>query len=328
MPVSLVTGANGFAGSHMAEYLLGRGHRVICLVRRTSDLTNLTGLEVEYRYGDINDRRSLPEALKDVDYVFHFAGKTKAAGETEYMKVNAEGTGNIAEACSLEGINTKMVVYCSSLAAAGPQQSDRPVDEKMPPKPLTAYGRSKLAGEEYLRRQCSKKVRWCILRPTGIYGPKDKDIFIYFKYISKGWKIILSGPERKVSLIHAQDFAQLCYRAATRSPHGEIYMASDGDAYTWDQLSDIIARILHKKPHKITVPLWFTTIAASFGEALSAITGNPTPLNREKLRELHANGWVIDNSKARNLLGFQPEYPLLDGFKNSIQWYRKNGWLK
>jgi len=328
MPVSLITGANGFAGSHMAEYLLGRDHRVICLVRKTSDLSNLAGLDVEYRYGDINDRRSLPETLRDVDYIFHFAGKTKATSEADYMKVNAEGTGNLAEACSLEGINTKMLVYCSSLSAVGPQQTDQPIDEKTPPRPLTAYGRSKLAGEQYLRRGCSNKVRWCILRPTGIYGPKDKDIYIYFKYISKGWKILLSGAERKVSLIHAQDFAQLCYRAAMKSPHGEIYMASDGEAYTWDDISDIIAKILGKKPYKITVPLWITSITAYFSEVFSASSGESTPLNREKLRELKAKGWVIDISKARNLLGFQPYYFLSDGLRETALWYRKKGWLK
>lgn len=327
MPTSLITGANGFAGSHLAEYLLDRGHRVICLVRKTSDLSNLKGLDVEYRYGEVIDKKSLEDALGGVEYVFHLAGLTKAKTEAEYMRVNAGGTANIAEACLKHASSVKMLVYCSSLAASGPQQGIEAIDEKTPPRPITAYGRSKLAGEEALRK-IGGKVRWCIVRPTGIYGPRDKDIFIYFKVINKGYQILLSGAGRKVSMIYAWDFAQFCYRAATRSPHGEVYMASDGGGYTWQEISRKIAAALNKQPIEISIPMWVTTPAAWLMELSGSIQGKAVTLNREKVRELQAPGWVINIEKAQKVLGFEPEYTLLEGVKATAKWYRKNGWLK
>ena len=327
MPTSLITGANGFAGSHMAEHLLDRSHRVICLVRKTSDLSNLKGLNVELRYGDVTDVKSLHLALKGAEYVFHFAGKTKAFSEDEYMYINGQGTANVAEACCNDDLSIKMLVYISSLAAAGPQQSELSIDERMPPRPITAYGRSKLAGEAFIRQICAGKIRWCIVRPTGVYGPRDKDILKYFKMVNRGWKVLVSGHDRKVSLIHAQDLAQLCYRAATRSPNGELYMASDGESYTWEQLTDKIARVMGKKTTRISVPLWVTKTAAVLSEIRGSLTGKLVTLNREKLMELTAQGWAVDIAKAEDKLGYFTEYPILEGVKETVRWYRKNGWL-
>ena len=306
---------------------MDRSHRVICLVRKTSDLSNLKGLDVELRIGDVTDAKSLPQALKGVEYVFHFAGKTKALSEDEYMLVNGQGTANLAVACCNNDLSIKMLVYVSSLAAVGPQQTELPITERLEPRPITAYGRSKLAGEAFIRRICAGNIRWCIIRPTGVYGPKDRDIFKYFKMVNRGWKVLVSGQDRKVSLIHAQDLAQLCYRAATRSPNGEVYMASDGESHTWEQLTDKIARVMGKKTTKITIPLWAASIAAVFSEMRGALTGKPVTLNREKLKELTAKGWAVDISKAEEMLGYFPEYTILNGVKETIRWYRKNDWL-
>ena len=326
LTTSLITGANGFAGSNMAEYLLKKGHRVICQVRRTSDLTNLSDLDVEYRYGDVTDPDTLPSILKNVEYVFHFAGKTKARTETEYMRVNAEGTGNLAKAC-LNAPKLQMLIYVSSLAAVGPQRNSNPVDESSPPNPLTAYGRSKLRGEELLREICGDKIPWCIIRSTGVYGPKDKDIFIYFKIINRGWKILVSGPKRMVSLIYADDLAEMCYLASTKSPPGEIYMASDGKGYAWEELSEYIEKALNKNPRKLVIPIWLTTPVALMSELLGRIQNKAVTLNREKIRELRAPGWVCSISKAEETLGFQVSYPIEKGVAETAKWYREKGWM-
>ncbi|NQS97112.1 MAG: NAD-dependent epimerase/dehydratase family protein [candidate division Zixibacteria bacterium] len=326
MITSLITGANGFTGSNMAEYLLKKGHRVICQVRKTSDLTNLADLEVEYRYGDVALPETLPSILEDIEYIFHFAGKTKARSEAEYMLVNAEGTANLAKAC-LNAPKLKMLVYISSLAAVGPQQNSNPVNESTPPKPLTAYGRSKLKGEELLRQICGDKIPWCIIRPTGVYGPKDKDIFIYFKTINRGWKILLSGTKRMVSLIHAQDLADICYLASQKSPPGEIYMASDGKGYTWEELSVYIEKALNKNARKLIVPMCLTTPAALMSEFIGRFQNKAVALNREKIRELRAPGWVCSIRKAEKTLGFQVSFPIEEGVAETAKWYREKGWL-
>ena len=327
MPISLITGANGFAGSHLAEYLLKQGHTVRCLVRKTSDLSNLKGLEVEFHYGEITQLNTLPPALDGVDYVFHFAALTKARTPEEYFRVNADGVGNVARAC-LNEPGIKKLVYCSSLAAVGPQTDDNPVDESTPPHPISVYGRSKLAGEEQLRKMCGDNVPWAIVRPTGVYGSRDKDIFIYFKVISKGFKILVSGGDRKVSLIHVRDLAQLSFLAATKSEPGEIFMASDGNAYTWEELSDHIESALHVRARKIKIPMPLTAVLAEGMEILGRIQKKPMTLNREKIRELKARGWVVSIDKAKQSLGFKVEYPIEKGIKEAADWYREKGWIK
>ncbi|MBC8277637.1 MAG: NAD-dependent epimerase/dehydratase family protein [FCB group bacterium] len=327
MPTSLVTGANGFAGSHMTEYLLERGHRVICLVRKTSDLTNLKELEVEYRYGDVTNAKCLPEALEGVEYVFHFAGKTKAKSAHEFLRVNAVGTKNLAEACCAENTTVKMLIYVSSLAASGPQQTDLPVDENMPPRPITVYGRSKLTGEEYVKRICGGAIRWCIVRPTAVYGPRDSDFFLYFKMISRGWKVSLEGLNPKTSMIHALDLAQVCYRAATKSPHGETYVATDGSTYTWDDLSSKIEKVMRKRAKRLTIPLWFLPAAAFYCRISAGLKGKPSILSQDKLKELRAKGWAADAGKAMDKIGYVPEFSIDDGFKHALFWYKRQGWL-
>ena len=326
MSVSLITGANGFAGSHLAEYLLKKGERVICQVRPTSDLSSLVDLDVEYRFGDVTQPESLPSLLQDVEYVYHFAGKTKARTQEEYFSVNAQGTANLAQAC-LKAPNLKMLLYVSSFAAVGPQQDSSPVNEKTPPNPLTIYGQSKLKGEILLQQICADKIPWCIIRPTGVYGPKDRDIFIYFKTINRGLKILVSGAQRKVCLIHAADLAQMCCLAAHNSPPQEIYMASDGESYTWEQLSGIIEKALGKKGIKLVIPIWVTTPAAFLFELLGNIRRSPATLNREKVKELKAQGWVCSVEKAKQELGFKVNYPIEKGIAHTAQWYLDMGWL-
>jgi nucleoside-diphosphate-sugar epimerase len=310
----------------MAEYLLAKGHRVVCLVRETSDLTNLQELDVELRYGEITEPESLLPALKQVEYVYHFAGKTKARSEKEYMQINGAGCGHLAQAC-VNSPSVKMLLYCSSLAAIGPQRDSRYINENQASKPITAYGRSKLLGETLIREICSNKLPWVIIRPTAIYGPKDKDIFLYFKVIDKGWKVLLSGSDRVVSLIYVRDLAELCWLAATKGAPFEIYMASDGEGYTWELLSEEIARILGKKAMKIVVPLWVTAPSALMWELFGKLRGSAVTLNREKVRELRAKGWVVDMNKSEQKLGFKAKYTLTEGLKETALWYRAKGWL-
>ena len=306
--------------------MLDKGYEVRCLVRKTSDLSFLEGLNVQYIYGSFTDSEILKQALRGVEYVFHFAGKTKAENEAEYMRVNADGVRIISEAC-LEAPSLKKLVYCSSLAAVGPQIDENPVDENTEPHPVSTYGRSKLAGEKYLTDEIKDKLAWVIIRPTGVYGPKDRDIFLYFKTIHKGFRILVSGKKRRVSLIHVKDLANLCWLAAVSESSGQIFMASDGEGYTWEQLSMMIEKALDKKTVKITIPLWFTGFVAFFAEMLGKFRDKPSTLNREKIRELKSEGWVVSIKKAENLLKFKPKYTAEAGIAETAEWYLQNGWL-
>ena len=147
-PKVLVTGGNGFLGSHLVEALIRRGYRVRCLVRRTSDLRWIQGLRVEYVHGNLADLTSLSRAVQGVDYVYHSAGVIKALKPETYYRVNRDGTRNLLQVCSDSRENFKKFIYVSSLAAVGPSPNGRPLREESCPRPVSDYGRSKLEGEE------------------------------------------------------------------------------------------------------------------------------------------------------------------------------------
>ncbi len=165
--IALVTGANGFVGSHLVDLLLESGYQVRCLVRGTSDLRWLEGKNVELRHGGILDPSSLAGAVRGADYVFHVAGITRARRREDFLRVNGEGTRNLAEACAKHAPGVRKIVYCSSLAAGGPAPSSRPIDEESPAVPHSTYGRSKLEGEIALLR-LADRLSYSIVRPPAI----------------------------------------------------------------------------------------------------------------------------------------------------------------
>ncbi|MCJ7578895.1 MAG: NAD(P)-dependent oxidoreductase, partial [candidate division Zixibacteria bacterium] len=211
-PKALVTGANGFVGSHLVEKLLSIGYQVTCLVRKTSNLRWLSGLKVEYVYADISERESLSReagsfgknVLKDVDFIFHVAGLTKAKTEEEYSKANYEGTKNLLEACVKDNPQIKRFVYISSQAAVGPGKDDRPLDETAPCNPITDYGKSKLEGEKIVL-EYSSKLPVTVIRPPAVYGPRDSDILSFFKVANKGFKTLFGKGESYLSLCYIED---------------------------------------------------------------------------------------------------------------------------
>ncbi|MRR08798.1 NAD-dependent epimerase/dehydratase family protein, partial [bacterium] len=180
---TLVTGAAGFIGSHLVEDLLRRGHRVRCLVRKTSDLRWLAGPDIDLRYGSLDDLESLQAASRDVDYLYHLAGAVKARDPREFRRHNTEGALNLARAALAAAPRLKRFLFASSQAAAGPAAClDRPVCEVDGCRPVSDYGKSKLLAERRLM-ELSPQLPLTIVRPSSVYGPRDTEIFMYFQWI-------------------------------------------------------------------------------------------------------------------------------------------------
>ena len=172
----LITGATGFIGSHLAEGLHKKGYSVRCLVRRTSNLQWLNGVSIEYVYGDLFDEQILRQAVSGVDYVYHLAGITKAKTKEEYYRGNHLATHNLLQAVLTTNPKLKRFVHVSSEAAVGPNTHDKPVNEQTPFHPITTYGKSKMEAE----KECfalMDKLPITIIRPSVVYGPRDKDVF-------------------------------------------------------------------------------------------------------------------------------------------------------
>jgi nucleoside-diphosphate-sugar epimerase len=323
----LVTGANGFVGSHLVEGLLERGYQVRCLVRPTSDLTFVRHLPVEWAYGDVTRDEGLEAACDGVDAVCHLAGVTKARDRETYFQVNAEGTRRLLAACERAAPRLRRFVYVSSLAAAGPSPDGRPIDESCSPNPQTFYGKSKLRAEEHCR-DFAARLPLVVLRPAAVYGPRERDIFFYFQTVHRGVKLLLGRGPRRASFIFVGDLVSLALRVleAERAV-GETYFVAEERPYDWQEVSELVASALDKRAVRIVLPEGLLPLIAAAAGIQARITGRPALLNDQKLIELRRRYWVCTTEKARRELGFEAQVDLETGIDLTAAWYRENGWL-
>jgi dihydroflavonol-4-reductase len=324
---ALVTGGTGFIGSHFTEALIEKGVQVRCLIRKTSDLKWLRGLPIEFVHGDCKEKTSLEKAVRGVDWVFHLAGVTKAIKEETYFEVNGMGTENLIHACLEHNPRLQKFIYISSQAAAGPSRNGFNKKESDPCEPVSSYGRSKRAGEEWVLAH-AHELPVLILRPSAVYGPRDKDIFVFFKGLSRRIKPCPVGPDQHLSLCYVQDIVQgILWAAETQTKSGDIFFLSDGKDYRMEEIGDIVTQAMGITAFRIRVPRQMIWGIACFSEVLSKISGRPSLLNKDKAIELIQKNWVCDITKAKTLLGFEPRVPLSEGAKLTIEWYKKEKWL-
>jgi len=322
-----VTGATGFIGSHLVEALLQRGDQVRCLIRNTNDLKWLKGLPIDVAHGDCNDKTSLGEAVKGVDQVFHLAGVTKAIEEKTYFEVNAFGTENLIHACLEQNPHLQKFIYLSSQAAAGPCHNGDKKRETDRCVPVSSYGQSKRMGEDFALAH-AHELPLLILRPCAVYGPRDRDLYPFFRLLSKRINPCFSSPDQRISLCYVQDIVQAILLASeTKESGGEIFFLSDGQAYLLEQIGDIFADAMGVNPICIRVPEWAIFGIASLSEYFSKISGKPALLNKGKVEEMVQKNWVCDITKAKTVLGFKPNVPLAEGTKLTFDWYKKENWL-
>lgn len=319
---ALVTGATGFIGSHLVEELVKREFSVTCLVRRTSALKWLESVDADMFYGDCEDGNSLMGLPADFDYVFHLAGLTKAKREKDFFSANAGGTANLLKAVSVRMPGLKRFVYLSSLAAAGPSKNGAPLDETAEPAPVSAYGRSKLQGET-AALQYRSLVPVTIIRPPAVYGPRDRDFYLFFKMVNRGFYPYWG--KCYYSLLYVDDLVRgLITAAGSKKAEGGIYFISDGNIYLNEDIINEIARALHKRALRIRIPRPLMSLAAEIG---SKFGGGSSIINRDKLKELKYSHWVCDAGKAEKELEFVPEVTIRKGIKWTADWYRTHQWL-
>ena len=323
----LVTGATGFIGSHVVEALLQRGDQVRCLIRDPNHLKWLRGLPVEVVQGNCNDKNSLKDAVTAVDQLFHLAGVTKAVDEKTYFEVNAYGTQNLVRACLEHNPSLQKFIHLSSLAAAGPCQNGGQKKETDLCNPVSPYGQSKRMGED-LALAHAHELPLLILRPSAVYGPRDRDLYTLFKLLSKKIKPCFYTREQRISLCFVEDIVRAILLASeTKEGSGDIFFLSDGRDYRMEEVSDIFASAMGVNPVCIRVPEWMMYAVASLSEYFSKLTGKPALLNRGKIEEMVQKNWVCDITKAKMVLGFNPQVSLVEGARLTFEWYKKESWL-
>ncbi len=322
----LLTGATGFVGSHVVERLARLGNRPRALVRRTSNTRLLQQVGADVVVGALGDPDTLRRAVAGVDVVVHLAALTHARSVDEYDQVNAAGTRNLAYAARTADPRPRRFVYLSSLAAAGPSTDGQPVGPNHKPRPLTAYGRSKLAGEA-AAREADGEVEVLILRAPAVYGPRDREILRFFRLASFGILPIPAGPPRRLQLVHVSDLADAIVRAAQGPATGGLFHIAEPAVYTWEEVARLIGKAVGRRARLVRVPAAVISAAAGVAESTGRLFGTSSLFNRDKVRELLAPGWLCETETAQRELGFVAQVSLAGGLEQTASWYRENGWL-
>ena len=322
----MVTGANGFIGSHLTEALLARGYRVRCMVRRSSDCTFIAHLPVEWAYADLRDSAALRQACRGVTAICHCASMTRAVNLETFLRVNTEGTEALAQAAVDEARELRRFVYISSQGAVGPSQGTHDyVDEERLGQPLGWYDKSKWAAEQALLER-NKPLPLTIIRPAAVFGPRDRDFFAYFDLVKHHLSLALAG-ERRISLVYVHDLVSLILLVLEKEAAlGQTYFGCN-TAHSYQEFSDAVARVLDKWTLKITLPLWVLKVIALGAKVQERLTGQPALLNEQRLLNMRQPYWLCSNEKARRELGFAPKYDLETAIQETADWYLENGWL-
>ena len=328
----LITGASGFIGSFIVEEALRRGFETWAAVRKSSSKEYLRDERIKFIELNLSSKEELVEQLrgKDFDYVVHAAGVTKCLHKEDFRRINTEGTKNLADALLELQMPLKRFVFVSSLSIFGAIREQQPYEEireSDTPQPNTEYGRSKLAAEQYLE-QLGNRLPYIILRPTGVYGPREKDYFVMAKSIKQHSDFAVGYRRQDITFVYVSDVVQAIFLALDAPQVGRKYFLSDGEVYQSTTFSNLIHEELGRPWWiRITAPEWVLRIITFFGEYTSRLTGKVSVLNKDKYNILRQRNWRCDIQPAIDELGYQPTVKLAEGVKRTIKWYKDNGWL-
>lgn len=327
MEKALVTGANGFIGSFLAQRLIQEGLAVRAFVRKTSDLRWIKDLPLEFFYGKLSDPDSFDEAVKNVNYVFHTAASKRAFTEAEYDEANYLGTKNLIETCLRKNPNIKRFVYLSTLEVVGPTTKDKPVNEMTSCNPITFYGSSKLKGEsEVLNHAAALPVT--IIRPSAVYGPRDEDFLSLFKFAARRIEPCIGMEDKYLSLCYVEDLVDAIWLASQKQvARGQIYFIADERIYPYREFMNAIAKTLGVRCIKILFPNSLVLAIGFINDLLAKIRGKPATLNWQKACAMVQSAWVCDVSKAKAELDFRAKVSLEEGVKRTADWYRSQRWI-
>jgi len=324
--IALVTGANGFVGSHLCTHLLDEGWHVRAMVRRTSDLRWLDA-RAERVIGEVTAPESIAPALEGADTVFHLAGVTRAARVADYERVNVAGCEHVARAAARAQPPPRRIVLASSLAAGGPSTRQTPRAETDPDAPSNAYGASKRRGEAALRSHAGA-VAWTVVRPAAVYGPRDRAFVPLARLARAGWALRFSGPPQQVCAIHVRDLVRgMAAAALADRAQSEVYYLTHDAPITWEAVGRTMAAALGWRARALYVPRAIVPLAAFTAGALARLAGRPNRMPRDRVADLLQAAWTCSGAKAREQLGFEAAIGHEQGMGELARWYREAGWI-
>lgn len=324
----LVTGANGFLGSWVTRALVNDGHDVYALVRPKSDISELDGVNCTYLYGDVTDIRSLLEAFKGMEAVFHLAGVIayKKSERALMDKVNVQGTANVVAVCREHKV--KRLVYLSSVVAVGAGFTEQEILSEQSEYNISdlnlGYFETKHEAEKIVKTACDKgEIDAVILNPSTIYGAGDAkkgSRKMQLKVAQGKLKFYTSGG---VNVVAVEDVVQGILSAWKNGRKGERYILA-GENILIKDLFALIAAEAGVKPPSQLMPDSVLHIVGTIGDFME-LCGLKGPLSRENAYTATMYHW-FDSSKAQKELGFKPR-SAKEAIHNSVQWVKDHGLL-
>ena len=333
----LITGAGGFIGGFMVAEALKRGYETWAAVRATTSREFLKDerihfIELDYSNSDTL-RTQLSVVLEKIggkwDYVVHNLGATKCLNFLDFNRVNYEYMRSFVDMLNELGATPDAFLLMSSLSAMGQGDDEtyKPFTSAMLPMPNTRYGVSKLKAETYL--QTLEGFPYIIFRPTGVYGPHERDYYLMIKSISMGFDFSVGFKKQVLTFIYVKDLVNAVMDALEKALRRKTYLISEKRAYTQKEFRKIVSDCLGKKfVIPVCCPLWILYMVSVICEYIGKMTLKPSTLNRDKYKIMKQRNWGCDTSDATSDFGFDPAYSLEQGIKEAIQWYKESGWLK
>lgn len=303
---ALVTGANGFTGSHLCQYLLQRGDQVTAYVRQSSDLSRLEGLAVKFAYGEITDPATLETAMQDVDTVFHTAAYVELGLVDAALmeKVNVGGTKAVLAAAQAAGVSK--MVHCSTIGIYGDTQGQC-IDETFKRQQAdfsSAYDSTKFLAQQAVDAAAQDGFHVVSVMPSGIFGPGDPHFGKVVQLFLKGGLKVWAGADRVTGIVHVDDLVEAMVLAVERSQPGEHYIISTGELTTREMFQVFSDETGISTPTEIPEPL--VRLAASILDPIGRLLGWQPPLSRERVHYLYERCVRVSGDKARQNLGWNP----------------------
>lgn len=324
----LIVGAGGFIGGFIAARALALGYETTAGIRpstsrRYLDDPRLKFLEFDYSSED-SIRKTLDESGETWDYIIYNLGATKCSNFRDFNRINFECLRNFGYALRSSGKIPEKFLYVSSLSAIGPgdEKTYAPLSEQTPPRPNTKYGLSKIKAEQWLETMSG--LPWIIFRPTGVYGPHEKDYLMMIQCIDRHFDFGVGFRRQMLTFIYVEDLVEAMFLALEKAPVHRKYNISEPRAYTQAQFRRITADLLGRKAViPLRLPLWAVKAVSVIAEKIGAITGKPSTLNRDKFQIMKQRNWNCTTDAATADFGFTAKTDLRSGLEKTISAYRQ-----
>ena len=301
-----LTGATGFIGKRVARRLAANGCKLQALARATSDRSRLSGFNIHWVEGSLEDPDSLRRLIRGADAVVHCAGAVRGATQAHFDRLNVDGAARLVRA-ALEQHPLPRFLLISSLAAREPG--------------LSYYAASKRKAETVLAEQAGS-MPWAVLRPPAVYGPGDKEMLPLLRWMARGIAFVAGSSNARISMLYADDLADAIQRWLVKDALTEkVYELHDGQptGYSWQDVVDTIGHLTAKRVRNVKVPLTFLRTVAVINANAARIFRYAPMLTPGKLRELQYPNWVCDNTAFTRETGWTPRVSLEEGLRRTLK---------